>query len=71
MLDGFRRMSGTEKLRRVSALSRLVSSIALADLRLRHPESDERELLLRLAARRMDPAILERLVGWSPGTEVD
>lgn len=66
MIEGFRRMSGAEKLRRVSELCRLTNGLALADIRRQHPTSGERENLLRLAARRMDPAILKRLVGWSP-----
>ena len=67
VLEGMRGMSGAEKLRRVGALCRLVNALALADIRSRHPMSTERELLLQLAARRMDPAILDRLVGWTPG----
>ena len=64
LIEGYRRMEGWERIERVRALNRLVCALALSDIARKHPQADERERLLRLASRRMDPAILRSLCGW-------
>lgn len=63
-LEGYRRMAGWERIERVRALNRMVCSMALGDIKRRHPEAGSREQLLRLASRRMDPAILKSMCDW-------
>src|SRR5438270_8130046 len=51
LVEGYRRMSPSQKLERVRALTRAVQELALVDIRRRHPDADEREQALRLASR--------------------
>jgi len=49
----YARMTPEEKLRRVRDLTLTANGLALAGLRVRHPEESEAELLLRLARIRL------------------
>lgn len=64
LIEGYRRMSPSQKLERVWALSRAVQELALLDVRRRHPEADARERALRVASRWMDPDLMLRAFGW-------
>lgn len=64
LVAAYRRMSGQEKIARVRALNRTMTRLALADIRRRHPDADEREVLLRLASRRIGPELVRQLLGW-------
>lgn len=64
LIEGYRRMSATEKLERVTALTQAVQQLALLDIRRRHPDADERELSLRLASRWIEPELMMRAFGW-------
>ncbi|MGC8640153.1 MAG: hypothetical protein ACP5XB_09790 [Isosphaeraceae bacterium] len=64
LIEGYRAMSPAQKLERVWLLTRTVQEIALADIRRRHPDADEREQMLRLASRRLDPEVMDRVFGW-------
>ena len=69
MIDGYRAMSPARKLEIVCDLSRAVRELALADIRRRHPDADDRELMLRLASRTVDPELLRRAFGWDVEVE--
>jgi hypothetical protein len=64
LLDAYRKMSGSEKILRVRALNRTTNALALADIRQRHPDADEREMLLRLASRRYGADFVREKFGW-------
>jgi hypothetical protein len=64
LIEGYRRMSPSQKLERVRALTRAVQELALADIRRRHPGADEREQALRLASRWIEPELMVRAFGW-------
>ena len=64
LVEGYRRMSSSQKLERVRALTRAVQELALLDIRRRHPDADEREQALRLASRWMEPELMVRAFGW-------
>jgi hypothetical protein len=64
LIEGYRRMTPTEKLDCVRRLTFAIQSLALTDIRRRHPEADERELALRLASRRIEPSLMARAFGW-------
>jgi hypothetical protein len=67
LIQGFRRMSPQEKLRRVLELNELVERLAEARIRARYgPDLSERELLLRLAALRLDRQTMIEVCGWDP-----
>jgi hypothetical protein len=69
LIDAYRRMSPAEKIARVQALNRLTVELALADIRRRHPDADESEVLLRLACRRHGPDLIRRAFGWDVARE--
>ncbi|MFO0590808.1 MAG: hypothetical protein U0441_24910 [Polyangiaceae bacterium] len=64
LIEGYRRMSPSQKLERVRALTRAVQELALMDVRRRFPEADEREQALRVASRWLDPELMRRAFGW-------
>jgi hypothetical protein len=66
LIDGYRRMSASEKLHRVEALNETVLQLAAARLRRQHPQLEERELRLRVAALWLDRRTMIRAFGWAP-----
>jgi hypothetical protein len=64
LIAGYRAMSASQKLARVSALTRGVQELALLDIRRRHPHADAREVALRLASRWLDAELMKRAFGW-------
>jgi hypothetical protein len=69
IVDGYRRMSPSQKLGRVAALTRALDELVLADVRRRFPEASEREQALRVASRRLDAETMRRAFGWDPDRE--
>lgn len=67
--EGYRRMSVSEKMNRVVEMSHAVQRLGLVDVRRKHPDADERELMLRLASRRLDAETMRRAFGWDPSKE--
>ncbi len=66
MIDAFRRMPPHQKLQKIDDLTRGIQEMALIGLRSRHPEADEAELRMRLAALWIDRETLQKAYGWSP-----
>ena len=64
LIEGYRKMSPSQKLERVRALTRAVQELALLDVRRRHPNADEREQALRVASRWLEPDLMKRAFGW-------
>lgn len=64
LIEGYRRMSAQEKIDRVDELNRTIQRLALSDIRERHPEADEREQMLRLASRWLEPELMLKAFGW-------
>ena len=69
IVDGYRRMSPSQKLGRVAALTRALDELVLADVRRRFPNASEREQALRVASRRLDAETMRRAFGWDPDRE--
>lgn len=67
VFERYRQMQPREKVRMVMELNRTVEAMALAGLRMRHPDASERELRLRLAARRYGRELVIQAFGWDPG----
>ncbi|HZO90720.1 MAG TPA: hypothetical protein VFB38_20495 [Chthonomonadaceae bacterium] len=63
-IEGYRRMSAAEKLKIVHEMTEFVTSLALSDVKQRHPEADERECRLRLASRWLDAELMKKAFGW-------
>jgi hypothetical protein len=69
LIEGYRRMPVWEKLQRVGELNELVQSLAMADIRRRHPDASPRECALRLASRWLDADLMRKAFGWDPDKE--
>jgi hypothetical protein len=69
VVDGYRRMSATQKLERVVAMNRALVQLSRARIRAQYgADLSERELLLRLAALRLDRELMVAAFGWDPLT---
>ena len=66
LIQRYRNMSPAEKLAIVSALTQAAEDLALAGVRLRHPDAPHDELRLRVAARRLSPESMTAAFGWPP-----
>jgi len=66
MVEAYRRMTPTQKLRRVFDLYEFAMGLARADVRRRYPDADERECRLRAASRFIAPELMRKAFGWDP-----
>ena len=67
VIDGYRRMSATQKLERVVAMNRALDQLSRARIRAQYgADLSEREIRLRLAALRIDRESLVAAFGWDP-----
>jgi hypothetical protein len=66
LVEGYRRMTPTQKMAVVEGLTRTVHRLALNDIRRRHPNADDREQKLRLTSRWIDAATMRRVFDWDP-----
>lgn len=63
--EGIRRMTPAQRVKRSISLTILAHSFALAEIRRRHPEEDERTHRLRLAARYIDGDTMRKAFGFT------
>lgn len=61
-----RAMQPAERLARVFELCELQESLQIANVRHAWPEAGEREIFLRVAARRLDRDLMMKAYGWDP-----
>lgn len=61
-----RRMTVEERLQRVFELCALQQSLLESSVRAMFPEADEREVFLRVAARRLGRKLMIKVYGWDP-----
>jgi len=64
VVEGYRRMSPSQKFDRVQALTKSVQELALIDVRRRFPSSNPREQALRVASRWLGPKLVRNAFGW-------
>jgi hypothetical protein len=67
LIERYRSMSPVEKIAIVRELSRASQSLALAGLRRRYPDADDRELKMRLASTRLPASVMQQVFGWTGG----
>ena len=65
-VDLYRNMTVSERLARVFELCDLQQSLQEANVRALYPEADEREVFLRVAARRLGRDLMIKAYGWDP-----
>lgn len=67
LVEGYRRMDGHEKLRRVASLNRSVEQLARARIRAQYGDGlTEREIRFRLATLRLGRSLMIQAFGWDP-----
>lgn len=67
VIEGYRRMTPSQKLRRVVELGAAAETMAAARIRARYgPEVPPRELRLRLAALQLDRRTMVEVFDWDP-----
>jgi hypothetical protein len=64
--EGLRAMTAEQRFARAVSLTILAHGFALAGIRSRYPDEDERTHRLRLAARYLDPELMKKAFGWPP-----
>ena len=69
LIEGYRRMSPTQKLKQVGDLTVTVQQFALARIRKFHGDSPEQEQRLRLASLWLDRETMIRIFNWDPEKE--
>ena len=66
LIELYRRMTPSEKLSRIWELCAFQQSLQEANVRQMYPEADEREVFLRVTARRLGRDLMIKAYGWDP-----
>ena len=64
-----RAMTPAQRAEVFTALTLAVQDLAMAGLRLQHPNATDDELRLRLAARRLGSDVVKKIWGWPPDAQ--
>jgi hypothetical protein len=59
-----RQIPAGEKLERVAEMYDAMIALQSAEVRRLHPEASEREVFLRVTARRLGPELMKKVYGW-------
>jgi hypothetical protein len=66
LIEGYRRMSPSDKLARVFSLNRMIEQLQRARITADYGEMTEREMRLRLAALRLGRETMVKAFDWDP-----
>ena len=66
VVEGYRKMTSWEKMKRVSELNKAVQQLALSRIRKQYGDIPEREQKLRLASLWIDRDTMIRVFDWDP-----
>jgi hypothetical protein len=61
------RMTPEQKLRRVVEMYEMITAAQMAEVRRLHPGANDREVFLRVTARRLGPELMKKVYGWHSG----
>ena len=61
-----RRMTPGERTAKIFELAAFQENLQRASIREMYPDADEREIFLRVAARRLDRETMMKVYGWDP-----
>ena len=59
-------ISPEDKLKRVAELYEAIIALQASEVRRRYPEATEREVFLRVTARRLGAELMMKVYGWQP-----
>jgi hypothetical protein len=60
------RISPEDKLKRVAEMYDAIVALQTAEVRQLYPEAGDREVFLRVTARRLGPELMRKVYGWQP-----
>jgi len=60
------RMSPERKLGQVAEMYDAITALQTSEVRRLYPEATEREVFLRVTARRLGPELMQKVYGWQP-----
>lgn len=66
LIEGYRRMSPSDKLNRVFSLNRMIEQLQRARITADYGEMSEHEMRLRLASLRLGRETMVKVFGWDP-----
>jgi hypothetical protein len=66
LIEGYRRMTPTEKLQRVASLNRAVAILQRSRIRAQYGDIPEDEMRMRLGALRLGRETMMKVFGWDP-----
>ena len=66
MIEGYRKMTPRQKLKRVDELTKAIQQLALARIRKQYGNIPEREQRLRLASLWLNRETMVHFFGWDP-----
>ena len=66
LIQLYRDMTPGERVARVFELSAFQEGLQRSSVKAMYPEADEREVFLRVAARRLDRETMIKVYGWDP-----
>ena len=66
LIEGYRRMTPTQKLQRVASLNRALMTLQKARIRAEYGEISEEEMRMRLGALRLGRETMIKVFGWDP-----
>jgi hypothetical protein len=69
LIEGYRKMSASDKLQQVFAMQRMMYDLQMADVRRRYPDATEEECRLRVASRRLSADAMRKVFHWDPEKE--
>lgn len=65
-LQCIHRMTASEKLDRIAEMWEMMNALQSAEVRRLYPDASDREVFLRVAARRLTPEEMMNAYGWTP-----
>ena len=66
LIEGYRKMTPQQKMKRVTELTKSIQQLALARIRKQYGDISEREQHLRLASLWLDREIMIKVFDWDP-----
>ncbi|MGE0130083.1 MAG: hypothetical protein AB7U82_18520 [Blastocatellales bacterium] len=69
LIEGYRKMGAAKKLQIMQDLICAAYTLAMGNIKRNHPNAEPREVMLRLASRRIEPELMRKAFGWDPDVE--
>lgn len=66
LVEGYRRMTPTQKLQRVDSLNQALRTLAAARIRSQYGDVSPEEMRMRLGALRLGRELMMKIFGWDP-----